>query len=180
MNPRIPLVLMAVLAVAPAAAATAVREDPYERILGRIDQDGLGAVWRESQELADLGEEGTGRLRQLLDGELSDLGRLAVSRALLELEEVPDARDGLLSLIREDVENPVRISAILLLGSPEFEQDPEVGDRLREVLDESFGYGAPRSGQGPAASARMDRRLAIRFRQDRQLYGVFGMWSRSR
>ena len=73
-------------------------------------------VWAEAQELVDLGEEYTSSLRRRMD-EASEVGRLTLSRALLDLQEVPDARDGLLLILEQDrVEPTVHMAAIELLG----------------------------------------------------------------
>ena len=97
------------------------REDPVQQSLARVDRGGLASVWSAAQDLADLGDPAALRSRL---GDASPLGRLALGRALLDLEAVPDARSALLALA-DDGEQPfeVRAAAVDLLGSQTFLQD---------------------------------------------------------
>ena len=109
-------------------------DDSIAQILARVEMD---TVWSQAQELADLGEAFPADLRRGLE-EKSPVARLAVSRALLELEEVVDARKGLLGLVGSEIDEAVRIAAIELLGSREFDNDPTIVDQLRLLLNETY------------------------------------------
>ena len=114
------------------------QDDPVSQILAEVDRDGLSAVWSGGLRISDLDEEHTNSLRGRLNS-ATPLERLTMSRALLELEEVIDARDGLLGLLGSDQRDvAIRTAAIGLLGTRAFEGDREVISQLREGLDRTF------------------------------------------
>ena len=128
-----------VLALGTHTIAQSVSDEDIDRILARADRGSIEATWGAAQELVELGDVVSGRLRQqLMKG--SPRQRLAVSRALLELEQSSDARDGLLSVLLDSQvrEAEIVVATAQLLSSPEFQEQPEVVQNLRNKLDDTF------------------------------------------
>ncbi len=133
MDPR----TLTVLAWTFLTASGFAQEDPIHRILARVERGGIEEAWIQAQALADLGEEFTPSMRDQMQ-DADPLGQLTLSRALLELEETAEARDGLLALMESDADEEIRKAAVELLGSPEFLEDSTVTSRLRGSLEETF------------------------------------------
>ena len=113
-------------------------EDEVERVLAKVREGDLRAMWPRALDLADLGEEVIVELRTRA-ANAQPLERLAIARAQLDLEEVPDARDNLFAVAREEsAADDVRRAAVQLLGGSAFLEDQEAVEFLRHDLDRTF------------------------------------------
>ncbi len=128
--------VLAALVVAVLAARGG--DERIESILARAEKSGPDAACGAARELLELGAPAKAALQGGL-ASASPVGKLALSRALIELEELDPARDALLALAQDRKGSPdVRRVAVELLGISDFSGDETVAKALRGALESEF------------------------------------------
>lgn len=121
-------------AVVPVAAHSRA-DEKVDAILGRAEKGTAAAVCDAARELAELGIARKPELVASLKN-ASASARLAIGRALIELDEKDLARDTLLAVAEaKETSAPTRLLAIQLIGIGDFSTDPAVVKLLKARLD---------------------------------------------
>jgi C-terminal peptidase prc len=110
-------------------------DDPIDLILARVEREGVTAACEAAREIVDLGF-------QAKPGVLSRIGaaapapKLALAKALIELDEIDAARDALVAVAREpDGDAAIRRTAVEMLGISDFAGEESVVELLRGELE---------------------------------------------
>jgi C-terminal peptidase prc len=134
-NVHAALLLVVTMAPASPAVVRVEGDERVEAILARVDKNGPATACEAARELLELGANAKGAIKSELP-KASPAGRLALAKALIELDEADAARDVLLALAQEKKGEPaVRLVAFQMLGITDFSTDAEVAGVLRGALE---------------------------------------------
>jgi C-terminal peptidase prc len=126
------------------AAGRGVRVDDDERInsiLAQADRQGVATVSDRARDLLQLGTKVAPALKAKVKA-ASPIGRMALGRALIELDELDDARDALLPVAQDEkLDAETRRAAIQLVGISDFLGDETIAKFLRNDLDHELEPG---------------------------------------
>jgi C-terminal peptidase prc len=118
--------------------------DDNERIgaiLAQADRQGVVSISDRARDLKDLGSKIAPALKAKVKS-ASPIGRVTLGRALVELEELDDARDAVLPVAQDDkLDLEVRRAAIQILGVSDFAGDEAIAKFLRSDLDRELEPG---------------------------------------
>jgi C-terminal peptidase prc len=127
--------LVAAVAVTASATAAGTADERVEAILARAEKAGAASACEAARELVELGGSAKAALKEKLSAS-SPVARLALSKALIELDELDLARDALLALAPDRALPPdARLVAVQMLGITDFSGDEAVVRALRRELD---------------------------------------------
>jgi C-terminal peptidase prc len=119
-------------------SSVSVPDEKVDAILARAEKSGAVAVSAAAHELVALGAGTKDALKSKLTS-ASPVARLAIGRALIELDEPDDARDALLSVVDDaSQKNEVRLVAVRTIGVKDFAQDEAVVKSLTKRLDDEL------------------------------------------
>lgn len=126
---------MAALTLGLSAALPA--DERVDSILARAEKGSAAAAFDAARELVELGSTVRGALQQRL-ADSGPTARLALARALIELDEVDRARDALVELAAAEAPAETRRTAVQMLGITDFAGDEVVVKLLRDRLDQEL------------------------------------------
>jgi C-terminal peptidase prc len=138
------LAALAVAGVLSSGLLAAVRRDDDERInsiLAEANRQGVASISDRARDLRQLGTKVAPALKAKIKT-ASPIGRMTLGRALIELDELDDARDALLPVAQDEKLDPeMRRAAIQIVGVPDFAGDDAIAKFLRNDLDHELEPG---------------------------------------
>src|SRR5262245_17079329 len=135
------VVAVAGFASATSAGAAIGGDERVDAILARAEQAGPTAAASAARELLELGNPAKAALKSKVAG-ASSVAKLTIGKALIEFDELDDARNALLAVaVDKDAPADARQVAVQMVGIPDYARDETVVKALKHELDTELDPG---------------------------------------